>query len=67
MVRLKGGGRRQVTSSECGGVTRGEAWISWMRTGLDKIVASSRSGREWHRVGRERLDDWLALVGSRIP
>jgi hypothetical protein len=34
------------TGAECGGVTRGEGWISWIGTGVDKIVSGIRSGRE---------------------
>ena len=43
--------------AECGGVTRGEVWISWIGNGADKIVSGIRSGGMRHMlgVGREEV------------
>ncbi len=37
--------------AECGGVTRGVVWISWIGNGVDKIVSGIRSGGMRHMLG----------------
>lgn len=53
-VRLKvGSGQGDELAgigAECGGVTRGEVWISWIGTGVDQIVSGNRSGRMRHML-----------------